>query len=43
MKKRKIGVMIESFRLGVENGIRKAAEGKTSLDEVFRVLPPEVG
>jgi len=25
------------------DGIRKAAEGKTSLDEVFRVLPPEVG
>ncbi len=26
MKKRKIGVMIESFRLGVKDGIRKAAE-----------------
>jgi type IV pilus assembly protein PilB len=24
------------------DGVRKAAEGKTSLDEVFRVLPPEV-
>ncbi len=25
------------------DGIRKASEGKTSLAEVFRVLPPEVG
>jgi len=35
MKKRKVGVMIESFRLGVKEGIRKAAEVGADGFQVF--------
>ncbi len=35
MSKRKVGVMIESFRLGVKDGIRKAAEIKADGFQIF--------